>query len=328
MERMRAAFLSLIAALYFAGPLPADPVDLSGKSARVAVPVADLRREPVPAGGGLDHDPLEESQLLYGDVVSVIEEKEGWARVSASQQLEWSHHKRWEGYPGWVERSALVEYTEAWEPNLVVRAKQAAVRAEPRPEGDLLLKLSIASRVQALPEESREGWWKVRLLDGSTGWIAPEEAILRETLEERRDSDPAATRAQFVETARLFLGDPYYWGGRSAHDPDRAGPPHGGVDCSGLVGLIYQANDSTIPRDAHEQWMSSRKITRDQLRPADLVFLADPEKPEQIGHVMFYVGEGRVIEGPGTGGTVRETDLESRLKENPQRRAEFGRYLP
>ena len=51
--------------------------------ARVAVEVADLRKEPRSAGSPLAHDPLQESQLLYGDRVRVLEIRGDWARVEA-----------------------------------------------------------------------------------------------------------------------------------------------------------------------------------------------------------------------------------------------------
>ena len=167
------------------------------------------------------------------------------------------------------------------------------------------LTLSLGTQLRGEPSD---GWWKLRLLDGSTGWIRAEEvAPLGEP----------PLRSKLVQTARLFLGSPYYWGGRSAR----------AVDCSGLVSLVYQANGIKIPRDAHEQWMRAKPISREALLPGDLVFLHDPEHPNQITHVMLYSEEARAIEGPGTGKKVREIDLQTRLKENPRRQVSFGSYI-
>jgi len=233
--------------------------------ARVCVPVADLRKEPSEPGPSRDHDPLEESQLLQGDPVRVLEERDGWARVEAVEQQEWTHHQRWEGYPGWIRLSDL----------------------EPTP--------------QSVPGTD--------LHKSVPGTDLPRVAI--------------------VQTARGFIGTPYYWGGRSLYDPVAKPPPHRGVDCSGLTGLAYQMNGVTIPRDAHEQWMKAREIRRDQLEPADLVFLSDPKDPKKITHVMLYAGDGQVIEGPGTGEKVREAALEARIKEaeSSGRRIYCGTYF-
>jgi cell wall-associated NlpC family hydrolase len=175
--------------------------------------------------------------------------------------------------------------------------------------------------------------WRLRMLDGSVGWI--ERAAARE-MECCPDPDAragavpaaAAAREEIVRTARLFLGDPYYWGGRSAHNPEADAPPHTGMDCSGLVGLLYRAAGIPLPRDAHEQWMKARAITRDELGPADLIFFSDPKNLKKITHVMFYAGGGQVIEGPGTGEKAREIPLEERLKETGGRKVFYGTYLP
>lgn len=178
-----------------------------------------------------------------------------------------------------------------------------------------------------IPAQSRNGWWKIRLLDESDAWIRVEE-VWTEPEKMSLERTPSAWRARVVETARAFLGDPYYWGGRSAYDPEAVGTPHRGVDCSGLIGLAFQAAGAVIPRDAHEQWMNARKISRQELQPADLIFLSDPNSPERISHVLLYAGNGKAIEAPATGGAVREISLEERLQKEPSRSASYGSYLP
>ena len=283
---------------------------------RVAVRAADLRGEPTPAGPTLEHDPLEESQLLYGEPVRILEEGDGWARVEAVEQAEWSHHNRWEGYPGWLKKTDLLAEPNGWLPNSIVTAKETAVRNDPAPEARAKILLSIGSRLME-SSSLEKGWRRVRLLDKSEGWV-PENDLSPLPVRFANDS---LLRRNLVRTARFFIGDPYRWGGRGART---------GVDCSGLTGLVYQANGIVIPRDADEQFRKARPMSRDQLKPGDLVFLSDPKNPQKITHVMLYAGENRLIEGPGTGGKVREIEMESRLEEAAKtgRRASFGSYLP
>lgn len=302
---------------------------------RVGTAVADLRKEPAPAGPTLEHDPLQESQLLYGDPVRVLEVRGEWARVEAVDQPEWTHNERWEGYPGWVQASALIPEPRRWKPNLLVTSKTASLYRTPNLDSPPLLVLSLGSRLKGL-RKVKVGFmqgtacllaasWEIRLPDGTYCFLWGEATPLEELAQRRKD--PQGTRESLVRAARLFLGDPYYWGGRSAHDPRTPTPPHTGVDCSGLTGLVYRANGLNIPRDAHEQWMKARIIPREELQPGDLIFLSDEKEPERITHVMLYAGEGRVIEGPGTGAQVREIALEERLKEAPGRRVSYGSYL-
>ena len=161
------------------------------------------------------------------------------------------------------------------------------------------------------------------LVNKSTGYFVPGTPVNR-----HETSGIVTQRKAIIQTAREFIGTPYYWGGRSFYDPKANPPPHRGVDCSGLTGLAYQMNGVIIPRDAHEQWMKAREIRRDQLKTADLVFLSDPKDPKKITHVMLYAGDGRLIEGPGTGEKVREIPLEERLKETAGRKVSYGTYLP
>ena len=302
-------------------PAPVPPPPPFLYEARVASPVVDLRREPSDPGSDRSHDPLEESQLLYGEPVRVLEEKGAWARVEVTEQMEWTHHQRWEGYPGWIRKSDLVRASSDWSPNLMITSKQIQVLNAPRSDAKAMMTLSIGSRLKGV--RSRPRWWELKLLDSSTGWITTERA---EELPIRYASYPLLRR-NLIETARLFLGDLYYWGGRSAFLPGSAAPPHTGTDCSGLVGLAYQLCGVTIPRDAHEQWLKARKINRDHLKPGDLIFLFDEKEAQRISHVMLYAGDSRVIEGPGTGERVREILLEDRLRGIPPRRVACGSLL-
>ncbi len=319
MDAVRLLSAVIAAAITFS----AGTAQAEEKAARVAVAVSDLRAEPVPPAAGLDHDPLEESQLLYAERVLVLEERSGWTRVEAVEQSEWSHSKRWTGYPGWIRSSDLTSDPGRWSANLLVTAKIGRVRETPLIDGKTILSLSLGTGLMGVREES---WWKLRLVDGKTGWIS-ENDVRSRTDPRARGTDVGQLRRKIVETARLLVGDPYYWGGRSAHNPDRPAPPQTAVDCSGLTGLAYQANGIQIPRDAHEQWMRAQPVRLDQLEPGDLVFLHDEKNPEKVTHVMLYAGEGRIIEGPGTGSPVREVPLSDRLQEIGGREVSCGSYL-
>ncbi len=290
---------------------------------RICVPVADVRTEPSDPPAERNHDPLEETQLLYGDPVRVLEERGDWLRVLCPEQQEFTHHQRWEGYPGWIRKTAVVSDQNNWFPKITITAKQADARLKPSDKEPVFIRFSIGTHLTGTKEN---GWWKLRLLDGTQTWIHENQALPQQRIEEIQSSQELLY-PRIVETARLFLGDPYYWGGRSGYDPQQPSPPHTGVDCSGLIGLIYQANNLLLPRDAHEQWMNCDKTSRSLLRLGDLVFLFDPKNSKKVTHVMLYSGNNRVIEAPNTGKTVREIDLDERLREEPDRQVDYGTYL-
>jgi cell wall-associated NlpC family hydrolase len=136
------------------------------------------------------------------------------------------------------------------------------------------------------------------MVDGRQGWMEGKALrFLKDT------PQGGSLRDGIVATARLFLGTSYLWGGRS---PD-------GVDCSGLTNLSFRASGISIPRDAHEQWMTSRKVSPGELLPADLIFLSGEGRPDAITHVMLAAGGECFIEASETGTLVRESTFEARL---------------
>ena len=270
---------------------------------RVGVPVLDVRSTPARARGTSAHDPAEETQLLYGELVQIEEARGGWARIEALEQPEWTHHKRWEGYPGWVETEGLVDDDPQWLPDLIVVRREGVVRVQPNDESPILVRLSLGSYLSAVGETN--GWWHVQLLNHESGWIAADLVASRPRLQHATTDD---RRQQILSMARELIGEPYYWGGRSTRVGAR------GIDCSGFVNLCYRAAEVAIPRDAHEQFMRARAIDLANARPGDLIFLADPNNPQRMTHVMLSVGGSDVIEAPGTGQRVRQIPLEEKLR--------------
>lgn len=100
--------------------------------------------------------------------------------------------------------------------------------------------------------------------------------------------------------AIALVGTPYHFGGNT---------PLGGFDCSGLVGYVFRdAASVALPRSAAQMSeLSARKLDRDELRAADLVFFRDRRR---ISHVGIYVGEQRFVHAPSSGGTVRLDSLD------------------
>jgi cell wall-associated NlpC family hydrolase len=100
-----------------------------------------------------------------------------------------------------------------------------------------------------------------------------------------------------VEVARRYLGVPYVFGGTN---------PATGLDCSGLVQLVYRQVGMPLPRTAQQQFAATLRVPQDQLQPGDLVFFArtyaDPH--DWITHVGIYIGGGQQINAPTPGQVV------------------------
>jgi cell wall-associated NlpC family hydrolase len=271
----------------------------------VKVDVADIRAETKPHDGRYVYDPLQETQVLYGETVYSFEEKDGWVRVEAPEQPEYTHGDRWRGYPGWVPRSSLEPRPSQYEPNGVVTARYGLVRPNRRwfSKG---LALPMGSRLYQAYKKGR--WYRVAGVRGESGWMRTKEA--RTTVDTPRRA--ADIRGVVLRSAEKFLGEPYYWGGRAGHRAEENAPS--GVDCSGLVNVAYRVAGLEIPRDAHEQFMASRSIAQSSdLEPGDLVFLAKAAKPDRMVHVMIFTGGDGLIESRKSSGRVLRTTFLERF---------------
>lgn len=96
-----------------------------------------------------------------------------------------------------------------------------------------------------------------------------------------------------------LVGTPYRYGGNT---------PAGGFDCSGLIGYVYRSRAGvTPPRTVGELAGFGRPIEAGELRTGDLVIFG----VGRPSHAGIYVGEGRFVHAPSTGGAVRMDRLSS-----------------
>ena len=79
-----------------------------------------------------------------------------------------------------------------------------------------------------------------------------------------------------------------------------------GFDCSGFTQYVFSYFGITLPRVSQEQQNVGVLISRENLRPGDLVFFGKPAH-----HVGIYVGNGKMIDAPHTGDVVRIQSLNS-----------------
>lgn len=98
--------------------------------------------------------------------------------------------------------------------------------------------------------------------------------------------------------AQSQVGVPYVYGGST---------PGKGFDCSGLTSWAWREAGYAIPRTSASQYSFTERISRDQLRPGDLVFYGY----SGVSHVVMYIGGGNIVHAPGSGRYVRVEALSS-----------------
>jgi cell wall-associated NlpC family hydrolase len=133
---------------------------------------------------------------------------------------------------------------------------------------------------------------------------------------------PALTPSQqaILNRATRFVGSPYVWGGTSERPQQLFGTlMPGGFDCSGFVWRVYKLEPvagapalSAALRGRTTYEMSgevalSARVTRDELRPGDLVFFGargPQSKPAEVGHMGIYLGNGWMVHSSDRGTTL------------------------
>lgn len=134
--------------------------------------------------------------------------------------------------------------------------------------------------------------------------------------------EPLTQRVQLADEVLVraigLVGTPYRWGGSS---------PETGFDCSGLIGYVYK--DSTglkLPRSTSEMvQVNAPSIAKEKLAAGDIVFFAT-NGGRRVSHAGIYVGDGRFVHAPSSGGKVRLDRLDAPYWHKAYLQAK--RYLP
>lgn len=111
-----------------------------------------------------------------------------------------------------------------------------------------------------------------------------------------KKAEVRVVRNELVALARKQIGDPYRAG--------RSGPD--AFDCSGLVRYVYkQITGKTLPHYSKAQYNQVQRIKRSNAQPGDLVFFFQ----SGAHHVGIYIGNGKMIDAPNTGKSVRVSPI-------------------
>ncbi len=202
------------------------------------------------------------NQLLFGELIIRSETFKNWAKIRSV----------YDHYEGWVDQKQITLIDEE-EFNRIRNAK-AFYSTDP---------VSII-------KDKESGRYISVLIGSSFPDVEKQEFVLNGAAIsfEGRLSDGIYSREKLLETAYLYMDSPYLWGGRSPF----------GIDCSGLVQMIYKINGSAIARDASEQSKQGETLSlMTETHPGDLVFFDDEEG--EIIHVGMLIADDKIIHASG-----------------------------
>ncbi len=202
-------------------------------------------------------------EAFFGQTCELLEKKGGFCLIHTDYD-----------YTGWVKEDCITdaEYT----PTHVITSAIGDMLIEPQNCHRAALDLPRGSRVKVLEDGGTERYAAVEAFDGKTYYLHRKNLCTVDYLS--RERTEAQLRDDIAETAKLFLGTGYRWGGKTAM----------GIDCSGLAFMSYYMNGLHIYRDAHvDRSPALRLIGIKEAKKGDLLFFP--------GHVAVYLGEGLFI---------------------------------
>jgi hypothetical protein len=236
------------------------------KIVKVVVPVTDIWAKPAFESSRI-------SQAVFGEKAEILKRKQKYLYVQCE-----------DGYRGWLNGAHVIELKTGRpiHAQSIVRVPAAEIYSTPKAK-TVSGRLSFGSRIEY--DQKLSGM--LRLIDAD-GWIREADLRLKKP--------PHISARAIITTLKMFLGVPYLWGGRSGF----------GLDCSGLVQLVYGFYGYDLPRDSRDQINKGRKVARRSLKSGDLIF--------SPGHVAVYMGKGSIIHSSLKAGGVKVESIDNKSK--------------
>lgn len=205
------------------------------------------------------------SQLLLGECLTILEEKENWSYIENA----------YDGYKGWIDSKTITpvsrQYFEEYAEHSGYEVCPGICHAHDIIRGDHIL-IPTGASLNYYNNETKEF----------------EIADKKYKITSFIDVVNYKKSSEIVDMANALLNTPYLWGGRSAF----------GIDCSGFTQLLFKIAGIKLPRDASQQVHEGSPVNFvSEVKPGDVAFFDNEDGT--IIHVGILDGEGSIIHASG-----------------------------
>ncbi|MGD9976758.1 MAG: NlpC/P60 family protein [Bacteroidales bacterium] len=198
------------------------------------------------------------NQLLFGETFYIIENYKGWLRIE-----DYS-----DGYQGWLDSRLAGNFDTSQTAERQLASKLFKAR-----------ETNADFPVHLCPGSVLHGYKNGEFYCGNSKYTQIDNPFLE-------IPDNQAETA--IKLAKTYVNAPYLWGGKSPF----------GIDCSGLVQVIFRLAGVTLPRDSKQQALKGSTVEFiNHVKSADLAFFDNQEGI--ITHVGIITGTGHIIHSSG-----------------------------
>lgn len=180
-------------------------------------------------------------------------------------------------------------------------ASSVCLRSAPKTSSHRITVLPQGTTLKVVTKIDK--WAKVALPNGTCGYInrsllAPGVGVTRST-NSAAAKEPDRGANTLVQMALACRGTQYVRGGTS----------RGGFDCSGFTRYVFAKYGVSLPHSSAAQAGTGRSVSREELKPGDLVFFQTSSRG--ISHVGIYIGNGNFVHAASRGRGVTVDSLSS-----------------
>jgi len=221
------------------------------------------------------------SQLLYNELYTVLDKTQEWVLIQTDLVR----------YQGWIQAKQYYEISE--EEYKALKSKKVHLTNKPIVEynGQFLSMGTPLYEPEVFEGMSYRDLPSIDTLPPSSVGMTWAEG--REYLCLQKRNDIVEMPSEFhpelmVDYAKMLLGAPYLWGGRTVM----------GIDCSGFVQVCARLAGLVLPRDASQQVKEGELVYfLQETQPGDLAFFGDEDGV--ITHVGIIMGNEQIIHSSG-----------------------------